>query len=66
MCVFLFFCVFVYIFGFIHIKLIVNKRGRQRRPPPITLSIVCLKKYKTIHKSMNKYIKMRGANFPKI
>ena len=32
-------CMFLYIFlNFFHIKLIINKRGRRRHPPPISLS----------------------------
>ena len=59
-------CLFWYVFlDFVHIKLIVNKQGRRRRPPPISLSILYeenpkiytkYRKNMQIHKNICKHV----------
>ena len=49
--IFVCFCIY---FGFVHIKLIVNKGGRRRRPPLISLSIL-YEQIQNIYKNTQKY-----------
>ena len=56
MCICIFFvCFCVHFFIFVHIELIVNKRGAPEAPPPMSLSILYEKNYEIYIKACKKY-----------
>ena len=60
--------IFLNILGYFHFfnpKSIVDKRGAPKAPPPITLSILGLKKMKNMQKQIKKVYKDGGDFFPK-